>query len=189
MFSHFGWLGFVGIARIACAASVLALSASVLGQSNRVDPGLIGTWHSVEIRCAADEDCARTVNEAQLTIEKTGSFQWMPYRDLEKLDLCSWQLSPNSPNSLEFQDCDVDPDGNSDAFEFHISGGTLTLTGVTHSPAFHELISMRFERGPRVPRWGESPPDVCDTRPLPAWTASAIQIASDWDLEWPKHPG
>lgn len=192
MFSQCGRRSFTDIWRIACAVSVVSLSGPVLAQSSKIgkiDPKLIGTWHSVEIRCAADEECSNTVNKAQLTIGKTGSFEWMPYRDLEKLDVCSWQGSPDSPNTLNFEDCDVNPDGNSDTFEFRVSGRTLTLTGVERSPAFHELISMRFERGPLVSEWREPRPEVCDTRPLPEWTSSAIQITSDWDLQWPQHPG
>lgn len=97
---------------------VLSSSCFIQAQSNKIDPGLIGTWHSVEDRCAADEACANTVNEAQLIVDKTGSFQWVQYRDLEKSDVCSWEVSPDAPNRLDPDDCDVDPDGDSDTFVY-----------------------------------------------------------------------
>jgi hypothetical protein len=120
---------------LACALLLAVASpVSVLGQSTKIDPRLVGTWHSVEIRCAADEDCSNTVNEAQLSIGKTGSFKWVPYRDFEKFDVCTWRLSPDFPDTLDFEDCQVNPDGSSDTFMYRLSGNTLTLTGAEVKP-------------------------------------------------------
>jgi len=47
---------------------------------------------------------------------------------------------------------------------------------------------MRFERGPLASDWREPAPETCNSAPLPRWATSATQVASDWDLEWPR-PG
>ena len=93
-------------------------------------------WHValVEDRCAPDEDCANSANEAQVSKDKTGTFQWVQYRDLEKSDICSWEISPDAPNTLDFDDCNVDPDGNSDTFVYRLSGKALILTGLETNP-------------------------------------------------------
>jgi hypothetical protein len=168
---------------------VVAFSRPVLAQSTKVDPRLVGTWHSVENRCAADEECSNTVNDARLNIGKTGSFKWVQFRDLEKSDVCTWRVSSDSPGTLDFEDCDVDPDGNIDRFVYRLSSNTLTLTGIQVNPKPHEVITMRFERGPLVSEsreWNEPLPETCNTAPLPQWAKSASQIASDGDLHGPN---
>jgi hypothetical protein len=165
---------------------VVVSSGSVLAQSTKIDPRLVGIWHSVEIRCAAHEDCSDTVNEAQLSVGKTGSFEWVRYEDLTKSDVCSYKMSNNSPNTLDDEDCHVLPDQDSDRFEYRLSGNSLILTGIEVNPKLRELISMRFERGPLIPKWRElekPEPETCDPSPLPRWAKSATQIASDGDLE------
>ena len=102
--------------------------------------------------------------------------------DLEKSEVCSWDVSPDAPNTLEADDCDVDPDGNSDTFVYRFSGKALIVTGLETNPTLHELITMRFERGSLVSDWREPAPETCNTAPLPRWATSASQVASDWDF-------
>lgn len=168
---------------------MLASSGHARAQSTKVDSRLIGTWHSVEIRCASDEECSNTVNEARLKTGSTGTFKWVQYRDLEKSNVCTWRVSPDSPDTLDFEDCDVDPDGNIDRFSYRLSGNTLTLTGIQVNPKPQEIIAIRFERGPLVSEsreWNEPLLETCNTAPLPRWTKSAIQIAADGDLHGPN---
>jgi hypothetical protein len=187
MLTHFERFGISQGRRILFAIALIALSSRMVRpQSNKIEPRLAGMWHSVEIRCEdpSDDECSNAVNEAQLSIDKTGRFEWMPYRDLERLDLCEWHISPDAPNTLDWDDCDVDP-YQRDQFVYRLSGNTLTLTGLDLHPSTHKFVTMRFERGPLVNGWREPEPEICNTAPLPSWAASAKQIPSDVDLESP----
>jgi hypothetical protein len=171
--------------RVAFALLLIASwSCSLSAQSTKIDRRLIGKWRSVEIRCAADEECANTANEAQLEIDEKGNFQWIPYRDLKKLDLCWWDTLHAEPGALEYEDCDGEagPDHDSDTIEYRLSGNVLILTGRTAVPNPHDSITMRFERGRLASDWREPSPEVCNTAPAPQWTASARLLASDWDF-------
>ena len=170
---------------------LLVVSSSCLAQAQsiKIEQKLVGTWHSVEIHCAADEECANTVNEAQLDISRTGTFELVLFTDLGKSDVCSWELSEDEPNTLDFDECDDPAQDSIDTIRYRLSGNALILTGIEEAnPPVHEAITMRFERGPLITDWRKPAPEVCNTEPLPEWAASAHQIASDWDLEWPR-PG
>src|SRR3954468_10410447 len=155
------------IRRIAFGLVLLVTSScTVRAQSKGIEP-LVGTWHSVEDRCAADEGCADSANEAQLVIYKSGKFQWVQYRDFKKSDVCSWAISPDAPGLLDYDDCGVDTDQYADQFVYQLSGKTLVLTGFENDPTPREVITMRFERGPLIPNWREPRPEICNSAPLP----------------------
>ena len=176
------------------AACALCLSASNPGAA--IDPRLIGTWHSIEIRCndTSQHPSESSVLSVEPTIKPNGGFTWTHYIDLdEPEETCSGHFKSQSPNILEADDsdyCDLDPYDRRLSYEF--SRGMLTLSGTEdmgEGPGAvrlpRESFTIHLARGRLdITRKGLAQCSCEGQQPLPPWTQTASPITSKSDLVW-----
>ena len=146
-----------------------------------IDSRFVGTWHSIQIRCADDSyhPYSSSVLSAQLIIEKTGQFSWSHFVDLNEPSTCSDRFTFEQPNVLKSAECDLEPYWG--PYKYDFSQGVLTLRGSNGNEPDDEF-TIRLARGALPLKWSEPAPCVCDEAPVPNWTLSAKPIMSKLDL-------